>query len=73
MKAKLYRVVKSYQSPYPNSIFFKKGERDLNGQQLMAQYNIADEPHIAHLHTGITGAMKNVRFYQALLEYRKSL
>lgn len=43
------------------------GFRDLTGHELMGQYAIEDEPHVAHLHTGITGALKNVRLYQALL------
>jgi DNA polymerase III alpha subunit (gram-positive type) len=46
------------------------GFRDLNSQQIMDYYNIPDEPHIADQHTGITGAMVNVRIYQALLRYR---
>ena len=49
------------------------GIRDLAGEQLMQYYNIADEPHVAELHTGITGAMKNVRLYRALLRYRQEL
>jgi hypothetical protein len=49
------------------------GFRDLTSKTLMQQYNIADEPHVATLHTGITGAMKNVRVYRALLSYRKKL
>lgn len=55
------------------SMIWGLGFRDLNSRQLMEEYNIADEPHIAHLHTGITGAMKNVRLYQALLKYRQKL
>lgn len=49
------------------------GFRDLTSQKLMQQYNITDEPHTAELHTGITGAMKNVRVYQALLRYQDEL
>ncbi|MBU0711777.1 hypothetical protein KJ762_02330 [bacterium] len=33
MKTKLYRVVKSYQSPYPDSIFFKNGEQVTIGKE----------------------------------------
>lgn len=29
--------------------------------------DVEDEPHVAALHTGITGAMLNIRIYQALL------
>lgn len=46
------------------------GLRDLNSRQIMDYYSIPDEPHIAHQHTGITGAMVNVRIYKALLRYR---
>lgn len=44
------------------------GFRDLTGRELMERYNIEDEPHVAHLHTGITGALKNVRLYKALID-----
>lgn len=46
------------------------GFRDLTGQEIMKLYNIKDEPHIAEKHTGITGALKNVRIYNALLQYK---
>jgi DNA polymerase III alpha subunit (gram-positive type) len=49
------------------------GLRDLTNQKLMQEYHIADEPHTAALHTGITGAMKNVRIYRALLRYRAEI
>ena len=49
------------------------GFRDLTVKQIMEQYSIADEPHVAEQHTGITGAKKNVRVYQALVRYRKEL
>ena len=45
------------------------GYWDLTAQELMEKYQITDEPHIADLHTGITGAQKNVRVYQALQEH----
>ncbi|NQV14702.1 3'-5' exonuclease [bacterium] len=47
------------------------GLTDLSSQKLMALYNIPNEPHIAEFHTGITGAMVNVRIYQGLLRYRQ--
>lgn len=47
--------------------------RDLSSQQFMDMYHIQDEPHKAELHRGITGAMKNVRIYQALITHRKTL
>jgi DNA polymerase III alpha subunit (gram-positive type) len=46
------------------------GFKDLNSHELMEYYDIHDEPHIADQHTGITGAMVNVRIYRALLRYR---
>ena len=49
------------------------GLRDLTSQTFMQLCNITDEPHRAELHTGITGAMKNVRIYRALLRYQKEL
>ena len=49
------------------------GFKDLNSRQIMDYYNIPDEPHIADQHTGITGAMVNVRIYRSLLRYRKEL
>jgi DNA polymerase III epsilon subunit-like protein len=49
------------------------GFRDLTSVELMAYYNIPDEPHIAEQHTGITGAMLNVRIYKALLRYRDEM
>jgi hypothetical protein len=39
----------------------------------MDYYNIPDEPHVAEQHTGITGAMVNVRIYRALLRYRREV
>lgn len=49
------------------------GIRDLTSQTFMQLYNITDEPHTAEDHTGITGAMKNVRIYRALLRYQEEL
>jgi len=49
------------------------GFKDLNSKELMARYNIKDEPHIAEQHTGITGALKNVEIYKAILRYRTEL
>ena len=48
------------------------GFRDLNSRQIMDIYKVPDEPHIAQQHTGITGAMVNVRIYRVLLRYRNS-
>ena len=49
------------------------GLQDLNSNWIMDQYQIKDEPHNAEQHTGITGAMVNVRIYKALLQYRRDL
>ena len=46
------------------------GLRDLTGQQIATTLNVPDEPHVAELHTGITGAMLNARIYRALLRHR---
>ena len=49
------------------------GLEDLNSNWIMEHYGVKDEPHIADQHTGITGAMVNVRIYRALLQYRQDL
>ena len=49
------------------------GCKDLTSRQLMDYYEIPDEPHIAERHTGITGAMVNVRIYKAILRYRDEI
>ena len=43
------------------------GLRDLRGGLLAERLNVAEEPHVAEDDTGITGAMFNVRVYQALM------
>jgi DNA polymerase III alpha subunit (gram-positive type) len=52
------------------SMLWGLGERDLTGAELMKRYEVPDEPHVAEDHTGITGAMVNVRIYQAMLRWR---
>ncbi len=47
------------------------GLTDLRGRDIMQMYRIEDEPHVAEKHTGMTGAMVNVRIYRALLTYRR--
>lgn len=42
------------------------GYRDLTNAALAQRLGVADEPRVAEDHTGITGAMLNVRIYQAL-------
>lgn len=48
------------------SMAWALGYRDLTGGELARRLGVADEPRIADEHTGITGAMLNVRIYQAL-------
>ena len=50
------------------SMAWALGLRGLTGSSLAAALGIDDEPRVAHLHTGITGAKLNVRIYRALLE-----
>jgi DNA polymerase III alpha subunit (gram-positive type) len=49
------------------SMAWSLGLRDLRGGMLAERLNVADEPRVAEDHTGITGAMFNVRVYQALM------
>lgn len=55
------------------SMAWSLGLRGLTGKALSDTLGIADEPHDPLLHTGITGAMVNVRIYRALLDYRSAL
>ncbi len=48
------------------SMAWALGYRDLTGTELARRLGVADEPHEAEQHTGITGAMLNVRLYLAL-------
>jgi DNA polymerase III epsilon subunit-like protein len=48
------------------SMAWALGLRDLTGAGLSRRLGVADEPRVADEHTGITGAMLNVRIYQAL-------
>jgi len=48
------------------SMAWAQGYRDLTGAELARRLGVVDEPHVAEEHTGITGAMLNVRLYQAL-------
>lgn len=48
------------------SMAWALGYRDLTGAELARRLGVVDEPHVAEEHTGITGAMLNVRLYQAL-------
>lgn len=48
------------------SMAWSMGYRDLTGAELARRLGVTDEPHVAEEHTGITGAMLNVRLYRAL-------
>jgi len=48
------------------SMAWALGYRDLGNAAIASRLGIADEPRVAEQHTGITGAMLNVRIYQAL-------
>ena len=52
------------------SMAWSLGLRDLRAGPLAQRLGVPDEPHVAEEHTGITGAMVNVRIYQALLRLR---
>ncbi len=49
------------------SMAWSRGIRGLTGSALSAALGVDDEPHVAALHTGITGARLNARIYRALL------
>ena len=48
------------------SMAWAMGYRDLSNGALARRLGVADEPRVADEHTGITGAMLNVRIYAAL-------
>lgn len=48
------------------SMAWALGYRDLTNGDLARRLGVADEPRVAAEHTGVTGAMLNVRIYQAL-------
>lgn len=51
------------------SMAWSLGIRGLTGSSISDTLEIEDEPHVAELHTGITGARLNARIYRALLSY----
>ncbi len=51
------------------SMAWSLGIRSLTGSKLAEALGVEDEPHVAELHTGITGARLNARLYRALLEH----
>lgn len=55
------------------SMAWSLGIHGLTGTHIAGVLDIEDEPHVAELHTGITGARLNARIYRGLLEFRKRL
>ena len=51
------------------SMAWSLGIRGLTGSSISDTLAIEDEPHVAEMHTGITGARLNARIYRALLSY----
>ncbi len=51
------------------SMAWSLGIRGLTGSNLALTLGVEDEPHVAELHTGITGARLNARLYRALLAF----
>ena len=54
------------------SMAWSLGYRDLTNGALAQKFGVADEPRVAEEHTGITGAMLNVRIYQKLQQLQKA-
>lgn len=53
------------------SMLWGMGYTDPLADDFMEYYQVKDEPHVAEFHTGITGAMLNVRIYKALMDLHK--
>ncbi|MEO0894840.1 MAG: exonuclease domain-containing protein [Bacteroidota bacterium] len=53
------------------SMAWSLGYQDFMLRGLMEEREIEDEPHVADQHTGITGAMKNVRIYKELMKIQE--
>ena len=53
------------------SMLWGMGYTDPQADEFMSYYQVKDEPHVAEFHTGITGAMVNVRIYKALMDLHK--
>jgi DNA polymerase III alpha subunit (gram-positive type) len=53
------------------SMAWNLGFHGLTGSSISGMLNIDDEPHVAELHTGITGARLNARIYRGLLARKK--
>ncbi|MGQ0560779.1 MAG: hypothetical protein ACT443_02775 [Gemmatimonadota bacterium] len=52
------------------SLAWSLGYRDLTNAGLARRLGVADEPRVAAEHTGLTGALLNVRIYRALRALR---
>ncbi|MGI9199547.1 MAG: 3'-5' exonuclease [Woeseiaceae bacterium] len=50
------------------SMAWSLGFHGLTGSSVSGMLGIEDEPHVAELHTGITGARLNARIYRGLLD-----
>lgn len=48
------------------SMAWSLGHRQLTNSAIASRLGVVDEPRVAERHTGLTGAMLNVRIYQAL-------
>ncbi len=53
------------------SMAWSLGIHGLTGSSISGMLGIEDEPHVAELHTGITGARLNARIYRGLLASKK--
>lgn len=53
------------------SMAWSLGFHGLTGSSISSMLGIEDEPHVAELHTGITGAQLNARIYRGLLARRE--
>ena len=53
------------------SMLWGMGYTDPLADEFMEYYQVKDEPHVAEFHTGITGAMVNVRIYKAIMDLHK--
>ena len=54
------------------SMAWSLGIKGLTGSSIAATLGVEDEPHVADLHTGITGARLNARLYRKLLQLQKT-
>ncbi len=54
------------------SMAWSLGIKSLTGASISEALGVEDEPHIAKLHTGITGAKLNARLYRELLRLAKN-